>query len=196
MRSLILLIVFLIIPAICLGAGKHELLNCTGCHAIHTAKGEIIFAVEPNKKAVDPKTKTPYSGVTALCLGCHETPDKGGAGIAPISGAKSHPFHISPNPKVATVHQTLLRDGKLECVGCHDPHPSNPNYKYLRVDTKGGREMEVFCALCHPSKAAKVYRDIKIFDSMDERRFAVSEPAGVPAPPAPKPPTPPAKRAQ
>lgn len=185
MKVLGFLIIMLVIPALCSGAGKHELLNCTGCHGIHTAKGEIIFAVEPNKKALNPKTKTPYSGVTALCLGCHETPEKGGAGIAPISGAMSHPFGVSPNPKVATVPEALLRNGKLECVGCHDPHPSNPNYKYLRIDTKGGREMETFCAVCHTSKAEKTPKDIKIFDSMDERKFA-EKPSPAPQPPSKK----------
>lgn len=189
MRTLSIAILLILIPVISSGAGKHELLNCTGCHSIHTAKGELIFAVEPNKKAVNPATKTPYTGVTALCLGCHETPEKGGAGIAPISGAMSHPFSITPNPKVATVPQGLLRDGKLECVGCHDPHPSNPNYRYLRVDTKGGREMETFCALCHSSKAEKGSKDIKIFDSMDERKAGertVSEVPQAPKPPAKK----------
>lgn len=185
MRVLSIVFMILLIPVIVHGAGKHELLNCTGCHGIHTAKGEIIFAVEPNKKALNPKTKAPYAGVTALCLGCHETPDRGGAGIAPVSGAMSHPFSVTPNPKVATVPQGLLRDGKLECVGCHDPHPSNPNYKYLRVDTKGGREMEVFCAACHPSKAEKAPKEVKIFDSMDERKLA--EKLAQPAAPTPQP---------
>lgn len=185
MRTVSIVFLILLIPVIVHAAGKHELLNCTGCHGIHTAKGEIIFAVEPNKKAVNPKTKAPYTGVTALCLGCHETPERGGAGIAPVSGAMSHPFSVTPNPKVATVPQGLLRDGKLECVGCHDPHPSNPNYKYLRVDTKGGREMEVFCAACHPSKAEKAPKEVKIFDSMDERKFA--EKTSQPAAPAPQP---------
>ncbi|MCX7793669.1 MAG: hypothetical protein N2257_04610 [Thermodesulfovibrionales bacterium] len=185
MKILVPLFLVLLIPVIVHGAGKHELLNCTGCHAIHTAKGDIIFAVEPNKKALNPQTKTPYTGVTALCLGCHETPERGGAGIAPISGAMSHPFSVTPNPKVATVPQGLLRDGKLECSGCHDPHPSNPNYKYLRVDTKAGKEMETFCAVCHPSKVEKAPKDVKIFDSMDERRLAeklAPQPAPAPAP--------------
>ena len=64
----------------------------------------------------------------------------------------------------------LLREGKLECVGCHDPHPSNPNYKYLRVSTGGGEKMEGFCNLCHSSKSGRQTAPADIFSSMDERK--------------------------
>jgi predicted CXXCH cytochrome family protein len=173
---LALVLAFSLLPLVALGAGAHEGLNCVGCHGIHNAKGEIIFAVEPNKKALNPRTKQPYTGVTALCLGCHETMDKGGLGILPVSVAMSHPFGVKPNPKVAVVPQEFLREGKLECVGCHDPHPSNPNYKYLRVDTKGGAKMEAFCALCHPAKGEVKPTGLKVFSSMDERKFAAPKP--------------------
>jgi predicted CXXCH cytochrome family protein len=166
--------------------GAHDGLNCVGCHGIHSAKGEIIFAVEPNKKALNPKTNQPFTGVIALCLGCHETIERGGMGIAAVSAKHSHPFGVSPNPKKATVGAEFLRDGKLECVGCHDPHPSNPNYKYLRVDTSKGATMGNFCAMCHGSKAdAAAVKSMKIFDSMDERHPAPAA-APAPAPAAPK----------
>lgn len=166
--------------------GAHDGLLCTGCHGIHTAKGEIIFAVEPNKKSINPKTGQPFTGTTALCLGCHETPDKGGMGIMAVSAKMSHPYGIAANPKAATVPPVFLRDGKLECVGCHDPHPSDPYYKYLRVDTAKGSKMQDFCAMCHPSKAdPKVVKSLKIFNSMDERGFVT--PTSVPETPAPAP---------
>lgn len=167
----LLLVAFFALPVISFGAGAHDGLNCTGCHGIHTAKGEIIFAVEPNKKSINPKTKQPSSGTTALCLGCHETMDKGGLGIMPVSATKSHPFGIVPNQKVATMPSILLRDGRLECVGCHDPHPSNPNYKYLRVGTAGGAKMQTFCTMCHASKSGVTPEMVTIFDSMDERKI-------------------------
>ena len=167
--AVIVLSLLLSVPSFVSAAGKHEGLGCVGCHGIHTAKGDIIFAVEPNKKSINPRTKTPNSGITALCLGCHETMEHGGLGIIPISAAMSHPFGITVNAKVAAVPAEFLRDGKLECVGCHDPHPSNTNHKYLRVDTKGGANMQVFCAMCHPSKEEPMKQNIKIFDSMDER---------------------------
>ena len=72
------------LPLSALAAGGHDAVGCTGCHSIHTAKGAIIFAVGPNKQVVNPKTKQPYTGTTALCLGCHEDSSKGGQGYAPI----------------------------------------------------------------------------------------------------------------
>jgi hypothetical protein len=65
----------------------------------------------------------------------------------------------------------LLRDGgRFECLGCHDPHPSNPYYKYLRVDTGSkGAKMDVFCAVCHPIKAdGGAVQQVSLFTSMDE----------------------------
>lgn len=178
----VLVSVVLIVPNMTYAAGKHDGLNCTGCHGIHDAKGDIIFAVEPNKKAINPRTKKPNTGVTALCLGCHETPENGGMGVLPVSAKHSHPFGIAPNPKVAIVPPQFLRDGKLECVGCHDPHPSNPNYKYLRVDTKDGAEMQKFCAICHPAKADVKLSTIKIFNSMDERKMVTKKKSPAPSP--------------
>lgn len=191
-RILGVMILALAVPAVVFAAGAHEGLNCVGCHAIHTAKGEIIFAVEPNKKPVSPKTKKSFSGVTALCLGCHETIENGGMGIAPVPASHSHPYGVGVNPKIANVPSELMRDGKFECIACHDPHPSNPNFKYLRVDTARGGKMGDFCAMCHASKAGSVPGNLKIFDSMDERRGAApaaapsASPAAAPAAPKKK----------
>ncbi len=165
---LLSLLIVMAIPALALAAGPHEGLDCTGCHGIHTAQGDIIFAVTPNTEAINPATGKPNTGVTALCLGCHS--ETGGMGILPVVGKKSHPFGVTPNAKVASVPAELLREGKLECVGCHDPHPSNPNYKYLRVSTGGGAKMESFCNLCHASKSGRQASPSDIFSSMDERK--------------------------
>lgn len=165
---LVTLFLALALPAVGFAAGAHEALSCTGCHGIHTARGEIIFAVDPNTQAINPATGTVFEGVTALCLGCHS--ETGGMGILPIAGKTSHPIGVAPDAKVATVPPQLIRDGKLECVGCHDPHPSNPNYKYLRVATSGGSDMTNFCNLCHSSKSGKSTAAADTFDSMDERK--------------------------
>jgi predicted CXXCH cytochrome family protein len=159
------------LPLSALAAGGHDAVGCVGCHSIHAAKDKIIFAVSANKQAVNPKTKQPYTGTTALCLGCHEDSSKGGQGYAPVSGHMSHPYGLaSVDPKVAKVPQELLREGgRFECMGCHDPHPSNPNYKYLRVDTNKGSNMDAFCAICHPVKADDAaVKQAVIFTSMDE----------------------------
>ena len=164
--------VSLLFPLSAFAAGGHDGLECTGCHAIHTAKDVLIFAVPANKTDINPRTKQPFADISALCLGCHETPEKGGMGIKPIEAHMSHPYGLdSVNPKIAVVPAELLRNGRFECVGCHDPHPSNPNYRYLRVDTANGSKMDSFCAVCHPAKAdPKVSsQKPKLFDSMDER---------------------------
>ncbi len=89
------------LPVSALAAGAHEDLPCVGCHGIHSAKdGELIFAVPANSKALNPQTGQPYAGVTALCLGCHQTDDQGGEDIMPVDGHISHPFGPSKiNPK-------------------------------------------------------------------------------------------------
>jgi len=179
-------------PAAALAAGGHDSVGCTGCHAIHTAKGDIIFAVTPNKTDLNPKSKQPYTGTTALCLGCHQESNKGGQGYAPVHSNLSHPYGLaSVNPKVAKVPGELLRDGgRFECLGCHDPHPSNPYYKYLRVDTGAkGANMDGFCAVCHPIKADTAVANgakAALFTSMDEtgNRVLKAVPAAGAAPAA------------
>lgn len=172
-------------------AGAHEGMECVGCHNIHYAKGPVIFEVAPNTTAM-PKEAAGKKTIASLCLGCHADPDKGGMGILPISAHTTHPFGSRVNPKVAKVPEALLRDGIMDCVSCHDPHPSNTNYKYLRVDTKKGAKMQDFCDVCHPAKVdSSVNRGaMKVFNSMDETKGAYSAPVsdleGMKAAPAPE----------
>ena len=167
-------------PALAFAAGGHDSVGCTGCHSLHAAKGDMIFAVGPNTKMVDPKTQQAYTGTTALCLACHADAKDGGQGYAPVSRHGSHPFGMATvNPKVARVPAELLREGgRFECLGCHDPHPSNPNYKYLRADAgKKGEKMDAFCGICHGAKADAAAERITLFDSMDETKLRVAAPA-------------------
>ncbi len=188
---LLAVVMLCLVPVMVFAAGAHDGLECTGCHALHTAKdSKLIFAVEANKKDVSPRTKQAYGGVTALCLGCHDTSDKGGQDIKPIVGHMSHPFGLaSVNSKVAHVPGEFLRDGRFECTSCHDPHPSNPNYKYLRVDTANGSKMAVFCAACHPMKAdpkSAASAKSTLFNSMDENLYKGSGSETAAPAPAPK----------
>jgi predicted CXXCH cytochrome family protein len=189
--SRLLLVLALAAPLSAFAAGGHDSVGCVGCHSIHTAKGDIIFAVAPNKSGVNPKTKQAFSGTTALCLGCHEESGKGGQGYAPIHANMSHPYGLANvDPKIAKVPGELLRDGgRFECLGCHDPHPSNPNFKYLRVDTGAkGQSMDGFCAVCHPIKAdaSTIATRAALFTSMDEtgNRVLKAAPAAGAAKPA------------
>lgn len=143
-----------LVPFAARAAGGHDAVGCAGCHPRKAGPGG--YALERNTKYLDPRTNEPYPGTTGVCLACHQQSERGGRGHLPISRHISHPFGLATvNPKVATVPPDLLRDGRLECMSCHEPHPSNANYKYLRIDigTKGER-MDSFCAVCHPSKAS------------------------------------------
>ncbi|HHW14535.1 MAG TPA: cytochrome C [Firmicutes bacterium] len=153
------------------------MLNCTGCHSIHYAKAYKAFAVN-NDKVDNPRGEGKIDGVSGLCLGCHENPENGGAGLKPISAHTTHPVNLKPNGKIAKVPASALYNGTLQCTSCHDPHPSNPSYKYLRVDTKDGGEMPKFCAMCHPAKTdpAAIKDGIQTFTSMDETKGAIFGP--------------------
>jgi predicted CXXCH cytochrome family protein len=175
------------VPAAAFAAGGHDSVGCSGCHSLHSAKGEMIFAVQPNTKYLNPKTKQPYTGTTALCLACHQEDKNGGQGYAPISQHISHPFGLTTvNPKIAKVPPQLLREGgRFECLGCHDPHPSNPNYKYLRVNVGAkGEKIDQFCGVCHASKADASVQNVAIFSSNDEA--APRQAPAAPAAPAAK----------
>lgn len=71
-------------------AGPHDALSCSGCHNIHYAVGQKAFAVN-NNKAANPRADSAIDGVSGLCLGCHEDPKDGGAGIKPINLHTTHP---------------------------------------------------------------------------------------------------------
>lgn len=164
-----------------LAHGPHEGLDCLGCHDPHYAKAQKLFKVK-NEIYPNPRTGKPIEGISALCLGCHNLADYGGAGVKPIYLHMTHPVNVVPNPKIANVPSSLLRDGILQCVSCHDPHPSNPNWRYLRADTNQGGKVGNFCAVCHGSKADKNFYGgelaagnlPKLFSSMNEQMGAGS----------------------
>jgi len=152
--------------------GPHTALDCLGCHDPHYAKAQKIFKVK-NEVIVNPRTGDRIDDVSALCLGCHNIPQFGGAGIRPIHLHMTHPVNVLPNTKIANVPHKLLRSNKLQCISCHDPHPSNPNWRYLRVDTEGGTKVGNFCQMCHPAKADSAFyggnqRQLQVFTSMNE----------------------------
>ncbi len=131
--ALVLLLLSLLVPSPARPAGGHGTIGCVACHGLKKVEGTSSF-----------------------CLRCHSTREQGGRDILPITQHTSHPYDLATvNPRVARIPAELARpDGRFACLSCHDPHPSNANYKYLRVDTgaKGGN-MDVFCAACHPSKS-------------------------------------------
>ena len=161
--SRLLLVVTLLAPVAAYAAGGHDSVGCAGCHN----------NLKPNTKFVNAKTNQPFTGSTAICLACHQEEKHGGQGYLPITTHFAHPYGLaSINPKKAKVPAALLTDGsRFECMGCHDPHPSNVNYKYLRADSgKKGEKMDAFCGVCHSSKADPSTGKAVLFVSMDESR--------------------------
>ncbi len=152
-RVLLGAVVALASPGAARAAGGHDAVGCIGCHP---TKGGEKGLVAPNRVAIDPATRQPYGGITAVCLACHEASERGGQGYAPIERHASHPFGAARvNPKVARVPAELLgKDGTFGCTSCHDPHPSNARWRYLRVDVGAkGEKLDRFCAECHALKA-------------------------------------------
>ncbi len=129
-----------------LAFGPHDN-NCVECHSLHYAKGKAIVTVAPNVAEKNPATGKSAEGDVSLCLGCHSDAE----GIMPIHLASTHPVGMKP-AKVKVPADLLRPDGSLGCLSCHDPHPSNPNYKYLQGKIAKSSEMGKFCALCHQEK--------------------------------------------
>ncbi len=174
-KGLVLALILAVVPNILSAAGPHDGITCLGCHSPHFAVDDKIFAVK-NTVMKNPLTRESFDKLTAKnCLGCHELVEYGGAGIKPVHMHTTHPIGMVPNPKIADVPDSLLKNGMLDCVSCHEAHPSNKNFMYLRVDTGDtGAGIQKFCATCHSSKAdlssigINSVDDIKLFSAMDE----------------------------
>jgi hypothetical protein len=173
-----LLVLAVVLPTGSLAAGGHAAIGCAGCHSMHLVRGDALATLAPNTKLVDPRTGKPNLSLSAFCLACHADREDGGRGTMPVSGHFNHPFSVAkPNPRLARVPPELLRDGRFECVGCHDPHPSNPNYRYLRIAVKRSPTLVELCSVCHPRKTDPP-GPARQFSSMDER---AERPARLPA---------------
>ncbi len=146
--SLFVLITVLFSVSGALAFGPHDN-ECTECHSIHEAQGDKIIGVKPLTNLKNPATGKNITGNSTLCLGCHNDDE----GIIPIDLKKTHPVGMKPK-NVKVPDGRLAKDGTLVCRSCHDPHPANPNYKYLIAATKGGRKMGKFCKVCHSDKRA------------------------------------------
>ena len=159
--------------------GPHDGLDCLGCHSAHFAVDHKLFAVK-NAKMKNPLTEGTLNKLTAKnCLGCHQLPEYGGAGVRPVHLHTTHPIGMEPNPKIASVPDNMLKSGLLDCVSCHEVHPSNPNFAYLRVDVgKSGEKMQSLCATCHSAKVDLAgagignVDDISVFTAMDQEKGA------------------------
>ena len=144
-KTFLIAALFLALPAVVMAYGSHDN-ECIECHGIHTAEGAALIGVQPFEPE-NPSTGTTLQDVSSLCLGCHS--DQGG--VLEVDLMKTHPIGIIPK-RAQVPAGNLSVNGTLTCASCHDPHPSNPNYMYLRTNVSGGSDMGSFCEVCHPGK--------------------------------------------
>ena len=135
-------------------SGPHD--DCTLCHGIHTGQGPVILTETPNTTTINPRTGKPTKRIGQLCLACHaEEPD--GAGYRPVDLNHTHPVGFTPDPKKVRLPEEAKgwpgEEEDLTCNGCHDQHPSNPYYMYLRWSSDGGNDLPSYCAHCHPAQS-------------------------------------------
>ncbi len=137
-------------------AGPHD--DCTLCHGIHTGQGPVILTEPPNTTTINPRTGKPMKRIGSLCLACH-APEPDGAGYRPVDLNHTHPVGFTPDPnKVKLPTESKGFPGEEEdvvCTSCHDQHPSNTNYMYLRWPSDSGEDLPMFCAKCHPKQSSQ-----------------------------------------
>jgi predicted CXXCH cytochrome family protein len=141
------------------GKGAHG--QCALCHSNHEGQGPVMLTEEPNTFTVNPHTGKTPDRIASLCLACHtEEPD--GAGYRPINLSTSHPMGVTPQ-KAAVPPASLGFAGEkvLTCLSCHDEHPSNKNYAYLRWPLKSKQDIPKFCGRCHSQYKDKLAAGIK-----------------------------------
>ncbi len=139
-----LILLFCAIPTTAHGAG-HE--KCTICH-VSVEDGNYTLTIKPNFNAVNPNTGKSYCNEDAFCMGCHT-----------MEAKSIHPVGVIPNPtKVSLPQNAKGKGGEIICLSCHDIHPDNKNYRYLRWPSDGGKKISSFCvAHCHTQYAAPTH---------------------------------------
>jgi predicted CXXCH cytochrome family protein len=131
--------------------GSHA--DCTLCHSVHNGHQEILFTEIPNRTTVNPRTGKPMRRIGSYCMACHAAePD--GTGYLAIDLRGTHPVGVKPK-KVKLAGKLKGFPGEEEaitCLSCHDHHPRNKNFKYLRWSVKGTYYLNTMCQQCHPEK--------------------------------------------
>ena len=123
---------------------KHS--YCRLCHEV-PARGTFKPYIETVTTRINPFTGKPFERIEAICTSCH------------TSLHLAHPVGIVPDPKKVVLPPEARgfrgEENKLTCLGCHNHHPDNQNYKYLRWPTDGGRDKAKFCVHCHPKQGRR-----------------------------------------
>jgi len=80
-------------------------------------------------------------------------------GTKVINLHQTHPVGIIPNPQKVILPRDARgfygEEEEITCLSCHNHHPSNTNYKYLRWPCNDGKDMAIFCRKCHPKQSKR-----------------------------------------
>jgi len=80
-------------------------------------------------------------------------------GTKVINLHQTHPVGIVPDPRKVVLPRDARgfygEEEEITCLSCHNHHPSNTNYKYLRWPSNGGKNMAIFCRKCHKKQSKK-----------------------------------------
>lgn len=119
---------------------------CSLCHEMEGKEAKRVI-IEPDKEKTNPYTGKPYGPVDGVCIRCHHDL---------IHIDKGHVLGIRPE-KVKVPAEDLKfegQEGELTCLSCHNPHPHETKYKYLRWGVTK-TEIKKLCNRCHAKEAPR-----------------------------------------
>ncbi len=123
---------------------------CLNCHGDEEFKAQLKESGEGISflDDMDSKPEGTANPLDEMMLGPVDV------GFMIIDLHETHPVGMTPKKVVLPTESKGYKwqEEQLTCLGCHDHHPSNPNYKYLRWPTDKGEDMNGFCAHCHKNK--------------------------------------------
>ncbi len=115
--------------------------DCRNCHQNAEADNYTLIS-RPTYNLLNPFTSKPYGVIDALCMSCHQE----------FKAKSIHPVGIIPR-KISLPNDAKGfpgQENQITCCSCHDPHPENKNYMYLRWSADEGINISKFCvAKCH-----------------------------------------------
>ncbi len=113
---------------------------CSLCHQMKGDKAQGV-KIKPDTKTINPYTGKPYGPVDGVCIRCHSDL---------IHVNQGHVLGVRPDKvKVPDEYMGYKgQEGELTCLACHNPHPKETKYKFLRWQTSKA-DVDKLCGRCH-----------------------------------------------